>query len=129
MTARVATTAATASAPTQTATAVVLRALMDTPFLCVVRSAVRLDDEKDGGSHAGLPPQRGLDLLCRGARLRRRAQGPGVGRHLRRPATDNLLHGIGRHRVDWDRPCPSQLLAQIGHLLAKGVDVVALSVL
>jgi hypothetical protein len=42
---------------------------------------------------------------------------------------DHLSHGIGRQRVGWDRPSPSQLFAPIGHLLAKGVEAVALSVL
>jgi hypothetical protein len=109
------------------ATGVVLRPLMGSSLLSVVRSAVRLDDEEDGGSHAGLPPERAVDLSCRAccARLRRWAQGPRVGR-LGRPPTNHLSHGIGRDRVGRDRPCPSQLLAQVGHLLAKGVDIVAL---
>jgi len=34
---------------------------------------------------------------------------------------DDLSHAIGRRRVGRNRPCPSQLLAQIGHLLAKSV--------
>jgi hypothetical protein len=58
VTARATTTAAIASAPTHTATGVVLRPLMGSPFLSVVRSAVSLDDDDDGGSHAGLPGAR-----------------------------------------------------------------------